>query len=341
MISTTAKILSDLVDLKDNTGAEPTVTLSKYEPMEYRKGETPFPKASLSEVISFVLPCMLKAIKYLQNRDKDNDGLLEQKHNEDWMDTLLRTGKVVYSQACWILALKNLINLLRKLENTKEAKLIEDMRDRAIGAVENKMWSTEEGCYIDLLEADLHLDERMHNRLITQDITLYLVALTEEDYDLNHCQREVMMRRDDSMYKNDTKHKNLEPYRRALSTLNVLKKRTWKNSLPLVTETHVTKTGPWLLEPHEYHNHTFWAWITGIEMLARSRFDRINDCINILSKFISGNTIHSDMLHEWVNPITLQGSGASPFRTGISSVRIAAIELVKRNADDNILSKHK
>jgi hypothetical protein len=43
---------------------------------------------------------MLKAVEYLSKRDTDNDGLLEQEHNEDWMDTAIRTGKIVYSQAC-------------------------------------------------------------------------------------------------------------------------------------------------------------------------------------------------------------------------------------------------
>ena len=58
---------------------------------------------------------MLNAVKYLRNRDIDNDGLVEQGYNEDWMDTALRAGKVVYSQACWILALQNLSLLLSKL----------------------------------------------------------------------------------------------------------------------------------------------------------------------------------------------------------------------------------
>jgi hypothetical protein len=57
------------------------------------------------KVIDFVLPRMLRAVEYLMRRDLDNDDLLEQNHNEDWMDTILRAGKIVYSQACWILAL--------------------------------------------------------------------------------------------------------------------------------------------------------------------------------------------------------------------------------------------
>jgi hypothetical protein len=53
-----------------------------------------------SKVLDFILPRMLKAVKYLARRDTDNDDLLEQNHNEDWMDTILRAGKIVYSQAC-------------------------------------------------------------------------------------------------------------------------------------------------------------------------------------------------------------------------------------------------
>ena len=68
-----------------------------------------------SKVAEFVIPRMLKAVEYLSGRDIDNDGLLEQNHNEDWMDTVLRAGKIVYSQACWILALTNLATLLSKL----------------------------------------------------------------------------------------------------------------------------------------------------------------------------------------------------------------------------------
>jgi hypothetical protein len=125
---------------------------------------------------------------------------------------------------------------------------------------------------------------------------------------------------------------NLDIYQRALSTLDVLKKRAWKNNLPLVTETEITKTGPWLLKINEYHNHTFWPWITGIEMLARTRFGKIDDCSLLLSKFVSNNGVHSNMLYEWVNPLTFQGSGAYPFRTGISSLRIAAFESLTQKA---------
>ena len=140
-----------------------------------------------------------------------------------------------------------------------------------------------------------------------------------------------------SKFENYIDNINLDMYQRGLSTLEVLKKRAWKNNLPLVTETEITKTGPWLLKTNEYHNHTFWPWITGIEMLARIRFGRIDDCSFLLSKFVSTDGVHSNMLYEWVNPLTFQGNGAYPFRTGISSIRIAAIESLTQRAYNTTL----
>lgn len=337
MISTTSWILSKLFDLEDNPSkAEPVITVSLNERMDNKRENEiiPFSKFSLNDIINFLLPRMLKAVIYLQNRDIDNDGLLEQKHNEDWMDTILRIGKVVYSQACWILALKNFSILLRKIGNKKESKRLEEMTSRAILAVEDKMWSPKDGCYIDLLDADLHLDEKMHNRLVTQDISLYLVALTEgENNDASYKHVGSLNIKEYSKLENYTGNINLDMYQRGLSTLEVLKKRAWKNNLPLVTETEITKTGPWLLKTNEYHNHTCWPWITGIEMLARTRFGKIDDCSFLLSKFVSTEGgVHSNMLCEWVNPLTFQGNGAYPFRTGISSIRIAAMESLTQKA---------
>ena len=81
------------------------------------------------KVAEFVVPPMLSAVEYLFSRDIDNDGLLEQNHNEDWMDTILRAGKIVYSQACWILALSNLASLLSQLGKDNESDKIARLAD--------------------------------------------------------------------------------------------------------------------------------------------------------------------------------------------------------------------
>src|ERR687888_73109 len=91
-----------------------------------------------SKVIDFLVPCMLKAVDYLLGRDIDNDGLIEQNHNEDWMDTGLRAGKIVYSQACWILALNNFFHLLLELNQRNRAERMMKIVDKTIQAVEEK-----------------------------------------------------------------------------------------------------------------------------------------------------------------------------------------------------------
>src|ERR687892_1391923 len=96
------------------------------------------------KVIDFVLPCMLRAVEYLMRRDLDNDDILEQNHNEDWMDTILRAGKIVYSQACWILALTNFAKLLSSVNKINQSRKITTLVERAINAVDKILWSEED-----------------------------------------------------------------------------------------------------------------------------------------------------------------------------------------------------
>jgi glycogen debranching enzyme len=277
-----------------------------------------------SEVIKLVVPRMIRAIEYLNSRDIDNDGLLEQNHNEDWMDTILRAGKIVYDQACWILALNNLSTLLSKLGRDKEADRLVQLADKTIHAVDQKLWSEEDGCYIDIQESH-HIGGPY--RTLTQDVSFYLVAITENTVNDNfriHDQHKKKQQQEPKK----TIHQNLQ--RRAISSLDAIRNRVWKDKWPLVTEAELKSTGPWLLKPYQYHNQTFWPWTTGIEMLARSRFNRIEECDILLSKLASEEHPHIHTFYEWINPITDQGNGAYPFRTGISTVRIAIADILIR-----------
>src|ERR1051325_651257 len=131
------------------------------------------------KVAEFVIPRMLMAVEYLSGRDIDNDGLLEHNHNEDWMDTVLRAGKIVYSQSCWILALSNLASLLYQLGKDNESDKIARLTDRAIKAVDQNLWSEEDGCYLDIQDTH-HIGGPY--RTLTQDISLFLVAITENTH---------------------------------------------------------------------------------------------------------------------------------------------------------------
>ena len=280
-----------------------------------------------SKVAEYVIPRMLKSVEYLQKRDIDNDDLLEQGHNEDWMDTALRSGKIVYSQACWILALNNLSMLLAKIERESDAKRVSRLALRAIRGVERTLWSEENNCYL-----DMHQTTSDKDRILTEDISLYLIAVTDNTprdslkiYNIDHSLNAG------SMHLNKLNDGINE---RALRTLEAIKTRAWKKKWPLITERELVATGPWVLKPYEYHNHTFWPWITGLEILARSRFEKPEDCEYLLSKLASEGQPHIQAFYEWINPTNDQENGAYPFRTGISAIRIAIADILakrKRN----------
>jgi hypothetical protein len=294
------------------------------------------------ELIEFLVPRMLAAVDYLTSRDIDNDGLLEQGYNEDWMDTALRSGKIVYSQASWILAVSNLSSLLYEIDHKPIASKLMAVVERTVNAAEEKLWSEEDSAYIDLYNGvnDTQSSYNQYNkgrRMLTQDTSLYLVSITENTFnDILSMHFRGNNNGIDNLAANKRKKQSSQlkvPKKfieqRALSTLAALKNRVWMNSAwPLVTEKELERTGPWLLDPNQYHNHTFWPWITGIEMLARSRFRRYRECNELISALTRGSHPHTLAFYEWINPKTGRGYGAFPFRTGISTIRIALTDVM-------------
>jgi hypothetical protein len=293
MISTTAWILNNLLKSSLSMNVKPSSRITN---------------DTIKEAINFTVPRMLKAVDYLLRRDIDDDGLLEQDHNEDWMDTVMRKGKIVYSQACFILALKHLSSLLSEMGMKKESNKISRLANKTIEAVEQNLWFKDEGSYIDIQEEEKHIGGPY--RTLTQDVSLYLIAVTENSGEI--------------------KKKKPPFHKHALSTLNTIEERIWKEKWPLVTEVELKKTGPWELKPNQYHNHTFWPWSTAIEMLARSRFHQFKHCKILFAKLSSDDHPHQHILYEWINPITDRPEGAHPFRTGVSAARIAVREILGR-----------
>jgi hypothetical protein len=308
MISTTSWILSRLFTKNASIDSS-------------KKSSVPDSLNRVQKVLDFTIPKMHKAVDYLTNRDIDNDGLLEQSHNEDWMDSIMRAGKIVYSQACWILALSN-FSLLLQLQQNKQERSIEEMvklADATIKAIEEKLWSEEDDAYIDVQETH-HIGGPY--RTLTQDVSLYLVAISE-----NSSRGNLTNNSEQGLPREKTEDDDLNLHR-SNRTLDALKNRVWKEKWPLVTEVELKSTGPWILKPYQYHNLAFWPWTTGIEMLARSRFDRVEECNLLLSTLTSESSLHMLAFYEWINPITDEGNGAFPFRTGISAVRISVVDIL-------------
>ena len=285
-----------------------------------------------SKITDFVLPRLLKAINYLKGRDIDNDGLLEQSHNEDWMDTAVRAGKIVYSQGCWLLALNDLHSLLLRLGRGEEADRVMHLADKTIRGVEQKLWSEQDGCYIDI--QDSHHTEKPYS-VLTQDVSFYLIAISQNTVNdslgiHNHHRSNHQVVKNQLQQGQEPKPIHQSLHKRAISTLDAIRSRAWKKKWPLVTESELKQTGPWILKPYQYHNHTFWPWTTGIEMLARSRFNQTKECEILLSKLASEGHPQLHAFYEWVNPITDKGDGAYPFRTGLSAIRIAITDILQK-----------
>jgi hypothetical protein len=276
-----------------------------------------------TELIEFIVPRMLNAVNYLAGRDIDGDGLLEQGYNEDWMDTALRSGKIVYSQACWILALSNCSSLLYTVGEQDAATRLTEMAERTVYAVEEKLWSEQDSAYIDLKfdgVSENHRGEDNDDKILTQDVSLYLVSITENTFsDIlsmrfknndNQAATGNAQKPGKDAKNNEQRprilHKGFE--HRAVSTLETIKNRIWVDGTwPLVTEKELKKTGPWRLDPNQYHNHTFWPWMTGIEILARSRFQRYHECNALLSALTRGSHPKTLAFYEWVNPKPAKG----------------------------------
>lgn len=317
MISTTSWILARYHAKKKNSKNSRTKSIDS---TEYLSGL--LLKVGITDPVKltdYAIPRMLEAVKYLQTRDKDNDALLEQGHNEDWMDTILRAGKIVYSQGCWILALTNMAVLLDTIGRKKESRRLADLARHAIEAVNDLLWSEEEESYLDIQE-EHHIEGRQ--RTLMQDVSLFLIA-TQRYVSRNELQENHQSNQ------NQTTDKLFEEIHiRSLKTLQSMKKRLWKRSWPLVTEVEFKKTGPWLLKPHQYHNETIWPWSTALEMLARGKFNQFDDCVTLLAELSSGKP-NMYCFYEWINPVNKHPDGAFPFRTGISAVRTAVANIIQ------------
>jgi hypothetical protein len=66
-------------------------------------------------------------------------------------------------------------------------------------------------------------------------------------------------------------------------------------------------------------------------MLARSRFGRYQECNELLLGLTRESHSQTLAYYEWVNPKTGRGDGAFPFRTGISTIRIALTDILLSN----------
>ena len=94
------------------------------------------------------------------------------------MDTVLHDGKVVYSQACWLLGLSGFANLLNLVDKKEEARRIQSIATRLINSIESKMWSEKSKCYVNI-DSGKNTGNGS-SEILYQDIIFYVFAMTEQ-----------------------------------------------------------------------------------------------------------------------------------------------------------------
>jgi glycogen debranching enzyme len=231
-----------------------------------------------------LIPRLRDALTYLEGRDLDGDMLLEQGPNEDWMDRMLRTGKLVYNQGLWIAALTQWSTLLRTVGKNEEADLADGKADSVIEAVESKMWRSDWDCY-----ADESTTGNPGDAKITQDICFFLHSIKNK----KHSQERIN------------------------KTLATIEKTLWKAHGAACQEPPSKNTVPPILGPYKYQNGGVWSWITATEVLTRLSYGQIKESRLLLERVLPVAHL------EWVDPNNTRSGGAFPFRTGIAATRTA------------------
>jgi hypothetical protein len=262
-----------------------------------------------------------RAISSLRNRDVDGDQLLEQGPNEDWMDTMLRSGRVVYSQAAWGRAIIDWSKLLHKLGRSNDAEKSYQDAGNLANAINKKLWNDHSKSYSDSpegydeyrLESDrVYATSQSYSRQrssaqqepgqktwLTQDASLFLLMM------------------DSFSEGDDGSHPGAFSNGQGRSFLETLKVRAWKGNGSVCLDPPTSITGPFKWGSHLYQNGGFWPWISSLEILARLRYEPSSEN--------AGELLIKSLRYcylEWVNPVG-DGSGAYPFRTSIAAMRIA------------------
>ncbi len=81
-----------------------------------------------------LLPPISKAVSYLLQRAEPGSMLVKQNPNEDWMDTMMRSGIVPYTQGVWAQALASYAEMLNAVGRRNEADRTTDVLKKVVEA---------------------------------------------------------------------------------------------------------------------------------------------------------------------------------------------------------------
>lgn len=216
------------------------------------------------EVLKELSSGVSSAVKYLRSRDPDRDHLLEQGPNQDWADTLLRSGKVAYTQAVWLRCLGAAGQIFELLGDGEQAaaclKEAEDVR-RAI----NRILMTPHGYYANFVAGD-------HVSMRRSLDTALLIAFGACDQ------------------------------AQGLGVLEVLSTLDGPFGPAIIEPGYSPDAlGPSKYPPGQYHNEGVWPWIGAYLALAWARAGEGQRARDTLRSLV---TAESDTTYEWVDGVS-------------------------------------
>jgi hypothetical protein len=112
--------------------------------------EIPYPFQPAGSALRHVWAALQAAGQYLLSRDRNNDGVVEKPYRaNDWCDNIRRSTWVTYDQALFAAALLALAELAQLLGRSREADDWRHKGERAVSALNNRLWNHEQGHYLD------------------------------------------------------------------------------------------------------------------------------------------------------------------------------------------------
>lgn len=207
---------------------------------------------------------VVQAVRYLASRDVDHDHLLEQGPNEDWADTLLRRGKVSYTQALWYRCLRSAEYIFAETGQDDCRSWCARERPLVRAAI-NRALITRHGFYANFADGDY---TSLHRSLDTALLVAFGVPPKEQA-------RPLLSRLD-----------GLEgPFGPAVVEPGVA----------------VADMGPSKYPPGQYQNEGIWPWIASYHALAWACLGNRKRAREIILKVLPPAL---DTVHEWIDNLS-------------------------------------